>query len=132
MYYESRIPFFLRAIFFYRARGEMYHHRVASEVIVISLFLQQYLVMCVSIGMQARTLNLHISNRLLNTCTKNLIGGKYLKEKIITFKGLTNAWNRTDEELVAGIWEKKHAVSYLSVETVNKKSIEALIENTMN
>jgi hypothetical protein len=33
MYYESRIPFFMRDIFF-RARGEMYHHRVASEVIV--------------------------------------------------------------------------------------------------
>jgi hypothetical protein len=36
MYYESRIPFFLCAIFFYRARSEMYHHRVASEVIVRS------------------------------------------------------------------------------------------------
>jgi hemerythrin len=45
---------------------------------------------------------------------------------------LTNAWKRTHEELVSGIWEKKHAVSYLSVETVNKKAIEALIENAMN
>jgi hypothetical protein len=55
-----------------------------------------------------------------------------LKEKRIIFKGLTNAWNRTHEELVPIIWEKKHAVSYFSVEIVNKKAIEELIEITMN
>jgi hypothetical protein len=65
-------------------------------------------------------------------CRDNLIDGKCLKGRKITFKGLTNAWKITHEELVSGIWEKKHAVSYLSVETVNKKAIEALIENSMN
>jgi hypothetical protein len=65
-------------------------------------------------------------------CRDNLIDGKYLKENRITFKGLTNAWRRTHEELVSGIWEKKHAVSYLPVETVNKKVIEALIESATN
>jgi hypothetical protein len=34
MYYESRTPFLQCAICFYRARGGMYHHRVASKVIV--------------------------------------------------------------------------------------------------
>jgi hypothetical protein len=56
-------------------------------------------------------------------CPENLIGEEYLKEKIIAIKGLTNAWNRTRKELVAGMWEKKHTVSYLSVETINKKAI---------
>jgi hypothetical protein len=65
-------------------------------------------------------------------CPENLIGGKYFKANIITFKGLTNAWNRTHNELFTGIWEKKHADLYLSVETFNKKTIEALIENAMN
>jgi hypothetical protein len=39
-------------------------------------------------------------------CRDNLIDGKYLKERRITFKGLTNSWKRTHEELVSGIWEK--------------------------
>jgi hypothetical protein len=33
-------PLFLCAIIFYRARGEMYNHRVASEVIVLRLELE--------------------------------------------------------------------------------------------
>jgi hypothetical protein len=48
-------------------------------------------------------------------CCHNLIDGKYLKEKIITFKGFTNAWNRTHEELVSGIWEKH--VQKLKIQT---------------
>jgi hypothetical protein len=44
-----------------------------------------------------------------------------LKEKRISFKGLTNAWNRTHEELVSGIWDKKHTVSYFSVQFLEDK-----------
>jgi hypothetical protein len=32
----------------------------------------------------------------------------------------------------SGEWERKHAMAFLSVETVLKKAIEALIENAMN
>jgi hypothetical protein len=35
-------------------------------------------------------------------------------------------------ELVSGDWEKKHAIAYLSMETINNKAIEPLIEHSMN
>jgi hypothetical protein len=38
-------------------------------------------------------------------CRENMIGGKDLKEKIITFKGLLNAWNRKHRELVSVFWK---------------------------
>jgi hypothetical protein len=97
----------------------------------ISLFLQQSLVRCFLIGIKESELA-YFKAPPNYPCHDNPIGGKYLKENRITFKGLTNAWNRTNEELVSGIWEKKHATSYFLVETVNKKAIEALIENAMN
>jgi hypothetical protein len=42
---------------------------------------------------------------------ENLIDGKYLKEHIITFKGLANVWNR----MGTNVWYlgEKQAVSYL-------------------
>jgi hypothetical protein len=50
----------------------------------------------------------------------------------VTFKGLIRAWKKTHNKLLSGEWERKHAMAFLSVETVNKKAIEALIENAMN
>jgi hypothetical protein len=64
--------------------------------------------------------------------SEDLIVGKYLKEKIVTFEGLIRAWKKTHNKLSSGEWERKHAMAFLSVETVNKKAIEALIENAMN
>jgi hypothetical protein len=33
---------------------------------------------------------------------------------------------------VSGAWEKKDAITYLSVETINKKAIDALIDHAMS
>jgi hypothetical protein len=52
MYYESRIPFFY-ARFFFWARGEMYHHRVASEVMGASSAERVLLIRILNVLMSA-------------------------------------------------------------------------------
>jgi hypothetical protein len=37
-------------------------------------------------------------------CLDNLIGRKYLKQKVIAFEGVSHAWNRTHMELLYGAW----------------------------
>jgi hypothetical protein len=41
------------------------------------------------------------------SCPENLIDGKYLKEKVIKFKGLIYGWKQAHDKLVSGAWEKR-------------------------
>jgi hypothetical protein len=84
MSYESRIPFFLCAVIFYRARGEMYRHRVASEVIVgYSLQKQQ------STGKQHK----HNNQQANNTGTSTLLT-TFLQQKFFRHSGPPNQQNQ--------------------------------------
>jgi hypothetical protein len=55
-----------------------------------------------------------------------------LREKDVTYEGLSYAVETTHKALVDGSWENKHAFSLLGVETVNKKATDRISEHAMN
>jgi hypothetical protein len=55
-----------------------------------------------------------------------------LQEKDVTYEGLSYAVETTHKALVNGSWDKKHAFSFLGVETVNNKTTDLICEHAMN